>query len=109
MTIDAGSKRYLLSNLKFNRKFDDWDETPFWSLYLVDALTDAGRTSPGKWPDFMVRKCLHGPNQILSSPTTPYAASSMPMHQRGWMYTLDKEGFHSLLRAIFVLIPKWQI
>jgi hypothetical protein len=74
--MDLFQKRYLLTDLRYNRKSDDFDSTSEWSVYLIHADYDVLEPKKGsgfvpkfvKDPDgFLVKKLLIGPKNLAAS------------------------------------------
>ena len=109
MTDVLTQKRYMLTNLKFVRAWDDWDETDEWSLYLIDAdytLIDAHLNARfGKYPNFRIKACIAGPRQMSLRST--FSSKSMKEGPRGFhSYLINEKGNRDLVRDVFKFVSR---
>lgn len=101
--MDIIQKRYLLTDLRYNRKSDDFDSTGEWSVYLIHADYDVLEPKKGvgfvpkfaKDPDgFLVKKLLIGPKNLKAS-NLQFAGQ----YFKGSTFPLEQK--HQLVISIF--------
>jgi hypothetical protein len=103
MADDIEQPRYLLTNLKYHRKYDTFYDAEGWSLYLVSAsydVLDVSKTKGlvskfGKNPDFSVKKLLFGIGGLPPMRGNEYAGQ----YFKGSTFKLSQK--YQLIKSVF--------